>query len=1051
MRRFSAIFFRILACALLAVGPATLLAQNKPDPKSWPHIKRSVPPPPRLPESMGPAFMKGLKAGGGESLQSEPERCAPSPPASPVPAPALPPPALPVPEATDATSLTVTKSWNGSGWDITLSWGGGTPTYTVSWCPDPTFQSGVQTLAKDSTLTGLTVAANASTTLECFAVTDSTIVSPAVQGMGYDPEPAPAVPTLGSDGLWWGDSITLIGNYMDLIPKGNVVAMYDRPVRATTATGSGEYATSALFDIPDDTRGFYAFVQSHGRTCDPSTVPFLSLYPRGIGPFTAITGVTYVPQSGHIWVSAEGVAQEVDLFLHDPVVVPGRNWTSYTYPYISRVTNDNRILIVDGVYGVTTIDQVDLSTGIKAQYALTHDSSFTRNIWPVGIAVDPDGSCCYVADYYYGSVVKIPAGAGSGSTIVDVWGGYYWNLPDPCGMDVNIGHQVFVASDDSWIGRITGQYTTYLNGYTEAPAHSIQVDKDVSTTSYGYIFYTTDLAVAEVFNKNAIGGYPVRNHGGALFGIGNGNLALDPDWFNFVYHHFPQRVILNNSGETTAYPSQYQDRDRVIEMLVTGWAGTSLQLRVIDPPDLSPYAPYGGYPARHDTAVPPYEANDNFGTTDYGISLSSDGSGAQVSGVYPIPSGGALTFYLEVPARYSGDNFQVEVTKCNASAVPIPTHIAGLSSVYTPWKRVFVERDKMFRKGGLLYQSYGSPSGGCGSGTLPPCCTDSGQLPCDQIKVYDWSNAVAGNTIAIFDEVHTFEVGAETRSVQDVTDNADGTKTITLDTPLSKTYEASEHTGTPPMPTFTATAPDTPHSGGVGVISGCDSASNQINSSSSCFYDGDMRDIQQPFDDAYVEFYGQRAGMNALPLLSESCFLALDDLTEARFSQIWFAHFQNGGGNPPIDNAHNYFHLMGVTKWGTTGGYSLSDWDLSFAFIQGLETIFADPTDRWLAGMAVVDHELVHQFDTNRCSDLINCETPPPASWGHHDYRGWWLYGGTGCPSANPCLMDPNGGNMTDSTNRLCLEDLLLGDPNCPDPVPPDTKNGAIRTEFDPK
>jgi hypothetical protein len=172
-------------------------------------------------------------------------------------------------------------------------------------------------------------------------------------------------------------------------------------------------------------------------------------------------------------------------------------------------------------------------------------------------------------------------------------------------MDVNIGHQVYVASNDSWIGRITGRYNTYLNGYTEAPAHGIQVDKDVSTAGTGYIYYTTERAFTEAFNKNPIGSYPARNHAGVVFGLGNGRLSLDPDWFYFVYRHYPQRVILNNSGQTVAYTSQYQTADRVIEMRLTAWAGRYVQLRVIDPPDISPYAPYGGYPARHDIAVPP--------------------------------------------------------------------------------------------------------------------------------------------------------------------------------------------------------------------------------------------------------------------------------------------------------------------------------------------------------------------------------------------------------------------------------------------------------------
>ena len=44
-------------------------------------------------------------------------------------------------------------------------------------------------------------------------------------------------------------------------------------------------------------------------------------------------------------------------------------------------------------------------------------------------------------------------------------------------------------------------------------------------------------------------------------------------------------------------------------------------------------------------------------------------------------------------------------------------------------------------------------------------------------------------------------------------------------------------------------------------------------------------------------------------------------------------------------------------------------------------------------------------------------------------------------------MMHPTGGNLTDGIDRLCKEDLLLGDPNCTD----NPKSGAIRTTIDPK
>ena len=49
-----------------------------------------------------------------------------------------------------------------------------------------------------------------------------------------------------------------------------------------------------------------------------------------------------------------------------------------------------------------------------------------------------------------------------------------------------------------------------------------------------------------------------------------------------------------------------------------------------------------------------------------------------------------------------------------------------------------------------------------------------------------------------------------------------------------------------------------------------DTSSNQINGPGSAFYDADMRQIEQPYDDAYVEFFGLRSGMGAVPYIDES-------------------------------------------------------------------------------------------------------------------------------------------------------------------------------------
>ncbi|HNQ77294.1 MAG TPA: hypothetical protein PKJ37_00030 [Acidobacteriota bacterium] len=161
-------------------------------------------------------------------------------------------------------------------------------------------------------------------------------------------------------------------------------------------------------------------------------------------------------------------------------------YTDAAVPYISRVTTDGRILYVDGTNGVTTVWQVNVTSGARSEYAKTTDTGFTTLITPVGIAVDPDGGSCYIADGSRGKVVKIPAGSGSGTTIKDNWGNRTYSFPVPCGMDVNVGSTriAIVADANGTIYYITGQNYTYVYGSPGSSVHAIQVDRDYALSSF---------------------------------------------------------------------------------------------------------------------------------------------------------------------------------------------------------------------------------------------------------------------------------------------------------------------------------------------------------------------------------------------------------------------------------------------------------------------------------------------------------------------------------------------------------------------------------------
>ncbi|MEW5765603.1 MAG: hypothetical protein ACOYZ8_19570, partial [Chloroflexota bacterium] len=76
----------------------------------------------------------------------------------------------------------------------------------------------------------------------------------------------------------------------------------------------------------------------------------------------------------------------------------------------------------------------------------------------------------------------------------------------------------------------------------------------------------------------------------------------------------------------------------------------------------------------------------------------------------------------------------------------------------------------------------------------------------------------------------------------------------------------------------------------------CDASTNQINGPGSCFYDADMRDVEEPFTDAYVEVVARWEGSGAVPYLPEAVFDAGGAALRVRFSKLWFSHWTEDPG-----------------------------------------------------------------------------------------------------------------------------------------------------------
>lgn len=374
-----------------------------------------------------------------------------------------------------------------------------------------------------------------------------------------------------------------------------------------------------------------------------------------------------------------------------------------------------------------------------------------------------------------------------------------------------------------------------------------------------------------------------------------------------------------------------------------------------------------------------------------------------------------------------------------------------MTSVYTSWKRVFIERDRMFRKGGVLARNYGA-TGFCGGPGQPTCCGTGSEPDCNQVDVYSWAAVSKHDKVLFFDEAHPFEKGgAELREILHVGSDTDGIRRITLSAPLKRNYLASKKTpGAPFEPTFDESDDGLRHCAGFGYVGHrsnyCDLSLNQINAADSCFYDADMRGVAEPFGDAFVEFVAPRAGMTAIPYVDEEWFDYYDLLWFVRLSATWFEDIQFEPSG--LVSRHNYFHLMGASALVQNGteyylGITQPHYDVSYIYRASIEHVATTAKHRERLCQHTTVHELGHQFSVNGCTE------------GHHDERPSWCDSGGSCDpgavSPQHCVMDVEASlsDRWDVSNRFCTEDLLLGDPNCTK-VPAIPADTAIRTQADP-
>jgi hypothetical protein len=148
-----------------------------------------------------------------------------------------------------------------------------------------------------------------------------------------------------------------------------------------------------------------------------------------------------------------------------------------------------------------------------------------------------------------------------------------------------------------------------------------------------------------------------------------------------------------------------QSRDAQVELMfrpVRIEAGTQIYLRVTDPRDPSTYKPAATTPGP-----------DNIDTGAGKLALSPSDSGATTL-TFTAPTDGNQTIYLNTTGFAGGDNYVVQATPDpqllgDPNFVCGPTTNCQASAPVTAWKRVYLEKKRMFRSG--LFVAQLAPAG----------------------------------------------------------------------------------------------------------------------------------------------------------------------------------------------------------------------------------------------------------------------------------------------------------------------------------------------------
>jgi len=957
----------------------------------------------------------------------------------------------------DVTDLTVTKSGN----DVVLSWTTGTAPYSVSLSnSSPTFAQ-VQTLALGISSTSFTYTGGLTNNkaLQFFQVCDTIedCMAFAYTG-GAVPPPAPQVGSVSPTGaLKVGDILTINGSGFSTVPTADRV-LFPQGITVIANSSPAPTETSFQVTVPRGAVSGTFRVQVGFQLSDPYS---FTVYAQT--GFTHVYGMSYQPTTTDIWLTDGGSASN-----YSKCYSMTYNSGTGVWDKTARETALNATPKYLGGQGFDSggyyyygLNNASAGGGVRRAQSNPPGpgGSFTQvgtgdSISVAALATSPAFTNQVFVAYYDQTTPptspnQVKGVKLLGGTPIQDYGGFGSaapNLAPIAGLALDSSGNLYLSATTQII-KITSStsHTTLCSGFTRAEGISLYqsgaadagtllvVDNGTSTL-YSVnlndpsptpqpILSGLSIPRTASFVLSPLAAAPCSALPNSLFclvlagedtqprQVASAPITIEP--------HDPTCLWISKQQGSDQYPApSFQGSDHQVVVTATvnplPTQATTVCFRVVDPPDTAPYSDGSTTGFWCDNKEP---AGNNGGK----LWKASSGTWETVVCV-PTDTNGKASVVLNTSNRYAGDNYIVQASFDNwggGATTPAMTETGIISN----WKRIYIEKDKMFKRGGVLYSDFNKST-----------CSPN----CNQITVYDWANVAKNDVIVVFDEHYTAETGGETRTVAaDPHNNGDGTVTLTLDADLTNDcYVASTSTGTsPPMPDFANY-----DGAGIGVIG-------------SSYYEADLGAMWQTYEEAFVEYLAPPDGTGAMPFLPQTWFdwaitpsPGPNSVPLSSFSQAWFKH-KNGSGN--TNSPQNYYHVMGVSATSSPLGLSSPDSDASYIFLDTITAACSSCSAGELQNhiRETTVHELARQFRVNGCS-------PPD----YLDSNNAWC-GNPGGSCVNPtygyqyCIMHSADSNITNmrksGITHLDCDDLDANGAACG--VPACAGGISVRTDTDPE